>query len=112
MGVFYGDKIYGVRWGSFNVDIDRFEALKVIFELKFKTLTSVHMNAIKDAFQKVEQEQKQESNDIIEYYFQRTMQTTHEWCSNSDEVVYYAWVKCTKEDMECFIKENENKVIQ
>ena len=109
MGVFYGDKIYGVRWGSFNIDIDRYESLKVIFELKFQLLTTLHMNTIKDAFQKV-QEQKQESNDIIEYYFQRIMQTTHEWCSNSDEVVYYAWVKCTKEDMERFIQQDEKKV--
>ena len=108
MGIYYGNKIYGIRLGTFNADINRYEVLKVIFELKFQTLTSVHMNAIKDAFQKAQEE----SNEIIEYYFQRTMATTHEWCSNSDEVVYYTWVKCTKEDMECFIKENEDKVIQ
>jgi hypothetical protein len=110
MGVFYGDKIYGVRWGSFNVDIERYESLKVIFELKFQLLTTAHMNTIKDAFQKVE-EQEQEPNNIIEYYFQRIMQTTHEWCSNSDEVVYFVWVKCTKEDMERFIQQNEKNIL-
>jgi hypothetical protein len=96
MGVFYGDKIYGIRWSILNTDIDSYESLKTIFELKFQVLTEIYINIIKDAFQKVEE------NDKIQYYFQRTMQTTHEWCS---EVVYYAWVKCTKEDVERVIQE-------
>jgi hypothetical protein len=96
MGVFYGDKIYGIRWSILNTDIDSYESLKTIFELKFQVLTEIYINIIKDAFQKVEE------NDKIQYYFQRTMQTTHELCS---EVVYYAWVKCTKEDVERVIQE-------
>jgi hypothetical protein len=110
MGVYYGDKIYGVRWARLNTDIDSYEGSKTIFELKFQLLTTAHMNTIKDAFQKVE-EQEQEPNNIIEYYFQRIMQTTHEWCSNSDEVVYFVWVKCTKEDMERFIQQNEKNIL-
>jgi hypothetical protein len=94
MGIFYGDKIYGIRWSILNTDINSYEASK--FELKFQLLTKMHMDIIKDAFQKVEE------NDNIQYYFQRTMQTTHEWCS---EVIYYAWVKCTKEDVERVIQE-------
>ena len=102
MGVFYGDKIYGIRWAKLNTDNDSYEGEKTIFELKFNPLTKTHMDMIKDAFQKVETDSE---NDKIQYYFQRIMQTTHEWCSNSDEVVYYAWVKCTKEDIEKFIQQ-------
>ena len=107
MGIFYGDKIYGIRWAKLNTDIDSYEGEKTIFELKFNPLTNIHMDMIKDAFQKVETEnQETESeNDKIHYYFQRIMQTTHEWCSNSDEVIYYAWVKCTNEDIEKFIQQ-------
>jgi hypothetical protein len=101
MGIYYGDKIYGVRWATLNTDIDSYEGPKTIFELKFQLLTKTHMDLIKDAFQQA-QEEEQEN---IQYYFQRTMTTTHEWCSNSDEVVYYTWVKCTKEDMEKFLQE-------
>jgi hypothetical protein len=99
MGVFYGNKIYGIRWAKINTNIESHEASK--FELKFQLLTNTHMNIIKDAFQKLQEEE----NDNIQYYFQRTMTTTHELCSNSDEVVYYVWVKCTKEDVEKFIQE-------
>ena len=101
MGIFYGDKIYGIRWSILNTDINSYESSKTIFELKFQLLTNTHMDLIKDAFQKVQEEE----NDTIQYYFQRTMATTHEWCSNSDEVVYYTWVKCTKEDVEKVIQE-------
>jgi len=95
MGIFYGDKIYGVRWARLNTDIDSYEASK--FELKFQLLTKTHMDLIKNAFQQVQE------NDNNQYYFQRTMTTTHEWCS---EVIFYVWVKCTKEDVERVIQEN------
>jgi len=101
MGIFYGDKIYGIRWAKFNTNIDSYEDSKTIFELKFNPLTNIHMDMIKDAFEKVETENKE----TIHYYFQRIMKTTHEWCSNSDEVIYYAWVKCTKEDIKKFIQQ-------
>jgi hypothetical protein len=103
MGVYYGDKIYGIRWVRLNTDIDSYESFKTIFELKFQLLTKTYIDIIKDAFQKAQEEQNPEEN--IQYYFQRTMATTHEWCSNSDEVVYYAWVKCNKEDVEKLIQE-------
>jgi hypothetical protein len=104
MGIYYGDKIYGVRWAILNTDIDSYEGSKTIFELKFQLLTNTHMNLIKDAFQKV-QEEEQNPEENIQYYFQRTMTTTHEWCSNSDEVVYYECVKCNKKDIEKLLQE-------
>jgi len=99
MSIYYENKIYGIRWAKFNTDIESYEASK--FELKFKLLTKMHMDIIKDAFQKVQEEK----NENIQYYFQRTMAITHEWCSKSDEADYYVWVKCNREDIEKLIQE-------
>ena len=112
MGVFYGDKIYGVRWSKLNTDIDSYDSSTIIFELKFRPLTKTHMYMIKDAFQKLENQEIEKENqeiekknDIIQYYFHRIMQTTHEWCSIADEIKCYVWVKCNKEDVEKFIQQ-------
>lgn len=103
MSIFYGDKKYGIRWTSFNTDNYNNSTLEINFELQFQIITDLHIHLIKDALQKVK------NNDNIIYYFQRIIHTTQEWCSNSDEVVYYTWVKCSRENIEKFIQENENK---
>lgn len=100
MGIFYGDKIFGVRWVKVNVSKDYEDISDIIFELKFNTLTQQYMNLVKDSFNKINE------TDEVKYYFFRNVTTTHEWCSNSDEVLYYMWVKATKEDMTEFITKN------
>jgi len=100
MGVFYGDKITGVRMTKVSKD-DK-ENCDIIFEIKFNTLTQQHMNLINDAFTKINE------LDEVNYYFYRTIATSHELCSNSDDVVYYTWVKGTRENMLQLIEKNSS----
>jgi hypothetical protein len=60
------------------------------------------MNLINDAFNKINE------TDEIKYYFYCTIATSHELCSNSDDVIYYMWVKATRENMLQFIEKNSS----
>ena len=101
MSLFNGEKIYGVRWGTFITDNKGDLSLDVKFELKFQFLTNPHMNLIIDEMQKIET-----YNETVNYYFQHNMKMSHEWCTNSDEVTYFIWRKASREDLEEFIREN------
>jgi hypothetical protein len=100
MGIFYGDKITGVRMTK--VSKDNKDNYDIIFEIKFNTLTQQHMNLINEAFNKINE------TDEIKYYFYRTVASSHELCSNSDDVLYYIWVKSTRETMLHFIEKNSS----
>ena len=101
MGVFYGNEIFGIRITKLSKE-DEYKS-DIVFEIKFDQLTESHMNLIKDAFNNNNNEM-----DEISYYFYRTVGTSHEWCSNSDEVLYYMWTKSTKESMIKFIEKNNS----
>lgn len=100
MGVFYGDKIEGIRLT--RVSKDHNDKYDIVFEIKFTSLTQQHMTLIIDTFNKMNE------TEDINYYFYRTVTTSHEWCANSDEVLYYMWVKSTRENMKQFIEENSS----
>ena len=100
MGVFYGDEIMGVRMTKVSKEDE--DKSDIIFEIKFSPLTQQHMNLINVAFNQINE------TDEIKYYFYRTIATSHEWCSNSDEVLYYMWVKGSRENMIKFIEINSS----